>query len=406
MGIPNLQDIKSIILFNGGSFGDLVKTASLIAIDYDHNTRITQAGAIQFNNFVKSFKWVSETSSSDLLKNLANNTHTFYPIENTHFHREKYNIFCSNILYIDYHNTDNKLIVQAYLEKKVTQSNDLLKSTKKQIQDRLYIDTNKISDELIKNFLEINWDKNLQRFRQLNLTPIPIYNLLLNFNTFQLEIKKVTNGILHNEEVIYKLWAEWMSMNVKLTTKLLDNFSTNDLQVFKKLKGSTTMKLGLDQTNTLEYHINYQGFRSKKNYIDVPDIAFFGCSVVFGVGVDEDSILSSYFDNRYNYGLAVKYSNEAIFNAIQNFTKSKNYTGDTKIVVIWCDKNDHHNIPAFINQLPKTVVHFKVGYSDTYGIPTLPTSIDKDVSGTHPGKLTYKLWAEFIAKQVDLQASR
>jgi len=292
------------------------------------------------------------------------------------------------------------------LEKKVTQSNDLLKSTKKQIQDRLYIDTNKISDELIKNFLEINWDKNLQRFRQLNLTPIPIYNLLLNFNTFQLEIKKVTNGILHNEEVIYKLWAEWMSMNVKLTTKLLDNFSTNDLQVFKKLKGSTTMKLGLDQTNTLEYHINYQGFRSKKNYIDVPDIAFFGCSVVFGVGVDEDSILSSYFDNSYNYGLAVKYSNEAIFNAIQNFTKSKNYTGDTKIVVIWCDKNDHHNIPAFINQLPKTVVHFKVGYSDTYGIPTLPTSIDKDVSGTHPGKLTYKLWAEFIAKQVDLQASR
>jgi hypothetical protein len=58
-------------------------------------------------------------------------------------------------------------------------------------------------------------------------------------------------------------------------------------------RSQTLRQWGKDSTGLIEYKINDHGFRSPYNYNTVPGYAFFGNSIVFGIGIEQPHILTS-----------------------------------------------------------------------------------------------------------------
>jgi len=160
-------------------------------------------------------------------------------------------------------------------------------------------------------------------------------------------------------------------------------------------RGKTLNTFGKDHTGLIRYTINNQGFRNQHDYTKAPKYAFFGCSSVFGIGVDEHDILTSHFKNSHNYGLAGIYSNnESVIN-LANFINSPLFDTDVKIIFFWTERLNE-NINDLIHQLPnRNIINISQGKKYANAI-NLPPQIDSDVSGTHPGTKTYAIWAKII----------
>ena len=63
---------------------------------------------------------------------------------------------------------------------------------------------------------------------------------------------------------------------------------TNHVYGMIQHKGQTINQFGLDQTGTINYQFNQQGFRAPIDFDFIPNYAFFGCSLVFGIGVSRE----------------------------------------------------------------------------------------------------------------------
>lgn len=161
-------------------------------------------------------------------------------------------------------------------------------------------------------------------------------------------------------------------------------------------RGKTVTKWGKDQTGLIEYQINQQGFRSPTDYLQKPNWAFFGNSIVFGVGVPWSQTLVSHFESAHNYGLAGDYMNHHSVTNLQRFLDSALYSPTTKIVFFWSDRNEP--IDHMINQITQWVpgaLHVSAGQKRPGAINLLP-QIDTDVSGTHPGPKSHTIWAKTL----------
>lgn len=161
-------------------------------------------------------------------------------------------------------------------------------------------------------------------------------------------------------------------------------------------RGQTVRQWGKDTTGLVEYKINDQGFRSPYNYDAVPDYAFFGNSIIFGVGIEQTQTLVSKFENSHNYGLSGNYMNHHSVTNLQQFVASELYNGQTKIVFFWIDRTEPINdMINQINDLIPGVLHVSSGKPRRGAINLMP-QIDSDVSGTHPGPKTHLMWAKTI----------
>lgn len=160
-------------------------------------------------------------------------------------------------------------------------------------------------------------------------------------------------------------------------------------------RGQILSTWGKDQTGQVEYRINNQGFRSNREYNFVPNYAFFGCSSIFGIGVPADQILVAQFPNAHNYGLAGEYTNtESVIN-LKNFLESEYYTPTVKLIFFWVAR-DNENIEQMILDLGGTdILHISQGIRIP-GAINLMNLIDLDVSETHLGPKTHRLWANTI----------
>jgi hypothetical protein len=148
----------------------------------------------------------------------------------------------------------------------------------------------------------------------------------------------------------------------------------------------TLNQFGKDNTGKITYTFNQQGFRSNKNFDFIPKYAFFGCSLVFGIGVPVEQVFSSFFDLSQNYGQAGNYDNDSIFDVINEYVNSAVYSADTKLAVVWTNRNIE-NLDRYYHALAEyNIIHFfcsqPLPYANCY--PMLP-DIDSDVSGTHMG---------------------
>ena len=158
-------------------------------------------------------------------------------------------------------------------------------------------------------------------------------------------------------------------------------------------RGQTVNSFGLDSTNLVDYTFNQQGFRSNVDYISTPQTALFGCSLVFGIGVEHSQITSSLLQNCYNYGLAGNYNNNDIAKTVENFIGSNLYSSQIKMAIVWTDRNEDILESAYYNLKQFNIAHFFCGkelsYKNCYKF--IPT-IDKDVSKTHMGPHTHKMF--------------
>jgi hypothetical protein len=165
---------------------------------------------------------------------------------------------------------------------------------------------------------------------------------------------------------------------------------SNHVPGMSQHKGQTINRFGLDQTGTINYQFNQQGFRAPVNFNFVPDYAFFGCSLVFGVGVQYDCAFPTMFAQSHNYGLAGEYNNDDIFLIIENYLNSNVYNSLTKKFVCWADRNTE-NIDNYSNQLSQQ------GFIQLFCGDTMPykncfamlSNIDVDASHTHMGTNTH-----------------
>lgn len=172
----------------------------------------------------------------------------------------------------------------------------------------------------------------------------------------------------------------------------------NCYQLAFDARNTVQHRWGKDQTGTIEYQFNAQGFRGNQSYDWVPDHAFFGNSAVFGIGMPVDKILVSYFPQAHNYGLAGTYMNWHSVENLRRFVASGLCADHTKIVFVWIDRPGEESVPELIDQvndIRSGVLHISMG--DQYARSTnLMPSVDLDVSGTHPGSRSHQIWARTI----------
>ena len=174
----------------------------------------------------------------------------------------------------------------------------------------------------------------------------------------------------------------------------------NVLPCMREMCGTTVNLFGWDLTGTVSYSFNQQGFRSTVDYDFDPDYVFFGCSLVFGVGVDQDKIFPSQFERSWNCGLAGWYNNQDIFDSIQNFETA--VSRSCRKFVCWIDR-DNDVAHRYAQQLSaKGYLQFFCGApAELENCYAMPPHIDTDPSGTHMGAQSHRMFAKLLCALFD-----
>jgi len=179
----------------------------------------------------------------------------------------------------------------------------------------------------------------------------------------------------------------------------MSTWVTNHVSRMIRHQGQTVNQFGSDQTGTIDYQFNQQGFRSPIDFDFVPDYAFFGCSSVFGIGVANDYIFPSMFPRAHNYGLAGVYNNDDAFLIIDNYLHSVAFNSSAKKFVYWTDR-DTKLLDRYSKQLSELgfIQAFcgdKMPYKNCFsGVP----NVDTDVSNTHMGVATHLITYKLLCK--------
>ena len=171
----------------------------------------------------------------------------------------------------------------------------------------------------------------------------------------------------------------------------------NHVPGMRDLQGQTVLQFGLDRTGHIEYHFNQQGFRSDLNFDHAPTCALFGCSLVFGVGVDNQQVSASLLPDTYNFGLAGNYSNFDIYQTIKNYLNSDLYSPTTHLCVVWTDR-DQNDLINYVSDLESAnLYHFFCGdlIAGKKNFKFIK-NLDMDVSQTHMGPNTHAAFAKIL----------
>lgn len=167
---------------------------------------------------------------------------------------------------------------------------------------------------------------------------------------------------------------------------------TNPVSGMLKHSGSTVNQFGLDSTGVVEYQFNQHGFRSHKDFNFVPDYAFFGCSLVFGIGVPAEKTFAAMFPQSHNYGLAGSYHNSDVFDIVSKFINSEFYHPGVKLVTVWHSRGAEL-LASYYQQLANVdMLHFFCGTPLIHGrcYMMIPKH-DLDASQTHMGVSTHRI---------------
>lgn len=176
----------------------------------------------------------------------------------------------------------------------------------------------------------------------------------------------------------------------------MSEYVINHVPGMIELAGKTVDKFGKDSTGSIQYSFNNQGFRSLFDYCDTPDYAFFGCSLVFGIGVNEQQTFAGMFANSHNYGLAGSYTNQDVFKVIQNFDQIYSNPAIKK-VVFWTDRDQHLLLDYSPELVKKGFIQFFCGellpYQNCFQM--IP-QVDMDVSQTHMGSKSHAMMYKIL----------
>ena len=165
----------------------------------------------------------------------------------------------------------------------------------------------------------------------------------------------------------------------------MSEYVINHLDHMISAAGQTLNTFGLDKTGLIKYTLNKQGFRSPCDFDSPPEYAFFGCSLVFGIGVGYQDTFASMFPKSHNYGVAENYTNLDAYDVIKKFQEVYDNT-NIKKVVCWTHRGENLITDLVPELAEQNFIQFFCGrvlpYKNCYA---MPADIDADVSQTHPG---------------------
>lgn len=151
----------------------------------------------------------------------------------------------------------------------------------------------------------------------------------------------------------------------------------------------TVRSWGKDSTGLIKYTFDQYGFRNHNNYDKTPEYVFFGCSMLFGIGVERQNVFSNQF-NCWNFGLAGKYNESQILDCYRQF---KLLDINCKIVFVWRFRDSVPNL-GLLND--DKIYHCLPYRSESKNHVRLLENIDYDVSGTHWGIKTHARFQKIL----------
>lgn len=206
-----MHRIQSIICFNGGSAGDLVKALCLLAWDLDISQQDSN-GRIEFDShYFKHF-----------CKNVYLGTHRIehiewdqvWPVENSHFYLPCYAQLAKKLYYINYDDAVNPVILNEYLRKRHKNNwAHFLDYHKNFIPVSLQ---KHVNDQNCQQVFEINWIKNLKAWRgNSNLMRIEFADLLDRNKILQV-VQSITDTQFQDTTAFDKVYQSWQEKNSRL----------------------------------------------------------------------------------------------------------------------------------------------------------------------------------------------
>jgi len=154
-------------------------------------------------------------------------------------------------------------------------------------------------------------------------------------------------------------------------------------------RNRTIDTFGNDKTGKIQYKFDQYGFRHSNNYNTHPEYVFFGCSALFGVGIDVSKRFTSKF-NCWNFGLAGIYTENEILQTYSLFKKKNKFK--CKVIFVWRDMS---KVPAEILS-EDSVFHCLPVSSKKRNHIRLLENLDYDTSGTHWGIKTHEKFSKLL----------
>ena len=201
--------IRSIIVFNGGSAGDFLKSVCVEQLSPNLIYTLNHSGMVNFDHHY--FKDI--TKCNNVIPGQID-YNKIYQVENTHYYHEYYRSLANNVFYIDYPEKLQSVIFESYLKK--LKNNDCAKL----YQDHLPLFPTAlqhlITIENIKKSLSILWIRNIRSWREIpSITKINFEEILV-YDTLITIVEKVIQQPLTNPQRLKISYQQWIDKNFNL----------------------------------------------------------------------------------------------------------------------------------------------------------------------------------------------
>jgi hypothetical protein len=209
-----MVSIQSIICFNAGSAGDLLKILCNDQLIQNNNYYLESHGAIQIEN--QYFKKISKEIyyKSNTIDDI--DFQKCFKIENTHFYLPAYHQITHRVFYIDYPDEYQTNILNAVnIKRHCGDWSVFLKNNLYSIPEPLH---SKIKLDNVIEVFNIMWMKNLRGWQNNNLLE-PLNFLDFADSTKLQDIVKNICGIkILNHEIFDDIYQRWLEKNSSLFT--------------------------------------------------------------------------------------------------------------------------------------------------------------------------------------------
>jgi hypothetical protein len=201
--------VRSIIVFNGGSAGDFLKSVCIEQLMASSIHTPDQNGMIELDNYY--FKIITGSNDADLEKI---DHSKLQQIENTHYYHEFYRSLTNNIFYIDYPENLQTLIFESYFKKRCDSNYE------KMYQQHLPLIPENIRHlvtvDNIEKILNRLWFRNIRSWRSVeSLTKIQ-FSEILTYNTLTTIVEKIIQQPLSDPERLRLSYQQWADKNLDL----------------------------------------------------------------------------------------------------------------------------------------------------------------------------------------------
>lgn len=205
--------IQAIVIYNGGSAGDFLKSVCLEQLGQGSNHTLTDKGMTEFNHHYFKFltaQWFEDNYQCPMHFSDVN----VFKVENTHYYHDSYKQITNNIYYIDYPEELQPLILESYVKKRWNNNYQQLfqrhaASLPKNL--RKFVQT-----ENIEKVLNVIWIKNLKAWRlESGLKKINFQDLL-SYESLKSVVEDVIQQPLLDPDQLRISQQRWVSKNQDL----------------------------------------------------------------------------------------------------------------------------------------------------------------------------------------------